>query len=115
VNFFAQLLVPEEVYFCCASVKDIGHMLNRLKAFHDVTAILALPHWCGHTYWGMLRQPGRFMPAIKAHLYMEPSFFDTGSGVSLFTRRKGINMWYAVYKSGSGYIIIGNSIRQDFI
>jgi len=114
VNFFAQSLVPEEIYFCCPPVKDIGHMLNRLKAFHDVTAILALPHWCGHTYWGMLRQPGRFTPAIKAHLYMEPSFFDTGSGVSLFTRRKGINMWFAVYKSGSEYTIIGNSIRLAF-
>ncbi len=39
VNFFVQLLVPEEVYFYCPPVKDIGHMLIRLKAYHDVTAI----------------------------------------------------------------------------
>jgi hypothetical protein len=107
MNFFAQSLVPEEIYFCCPPVKDIGHMLNRLKAFHDVIAILAVPHWRGHTYWGMLRQPGQFIPEIRAHMSMEPSFFDTGSGMSLFTRRKGISMWFAVYKSGSGLTKIG--------
>jgi hypothetical protein len=82
-------------------------MLNRLKAFNDVTAILAVPHWRGHTYWGMLRHPGQFIPEIRAHIIMEPSFFDTRTGMSLFTRRKGISMWFAVYKSGSGLIRIG--------
>jgi hypothetical protein len=110
--------MPEEIYFCCPPVKDIGHMLNRLKAFHDVAAILALLHWCGHTYWGMLCQAGRFMPAIKTHLCMEPSLFDTGSGVSLFTRGKGINMCFVVYKSGSdkiiiGYLVYGRNIYED--
>jgi hypothetical protein len=100
VNFFAQQLQPREVYFCCPPVKDIGHTLNKLQACAHVTAILAFPLWTGHVYWGMLRQAGGYIPQISRWMVQEPAFFDSGVGTSLFTRRKGIQMWYAVFEKG---------------
>ncbi len=80
MNFFAQELNNEEIYFCCPPVKDIGHTISRLQRHEGVTAVLVLPAWPGHMYWGMLRTGMGFVSEVKRYQELEPDFQDTGRG-----------------------------------
>jgi hypothetical protein len=101
VNFFAQELDNEEIYFCCPQVKDIGHTIRRLQRHEGVTAVLVLPAWPGHMYWGMLRTGTGFVPEVKQYQELEPDFQDTGRGKSIFVRKAGMKIWAALWRSGS--------------
>jgi hypothetical protein len=50
VDFFAQQLRQDEIYFCCLPVKEAGHMIRRLQRFAGVTALVVLPAWTGCPY-----------------------------------------------------------------
>ncbi len=101
VNFFAQELDKEEIYFCCPPVKDIGHTIRRLQRHERVTAVLVLPAWPGHMYWGMLRTGTGFVSEVKRYQELEPDFQDTGRGRSIFVKKAGMKIWAALWHSGS--------------
>ncbi len=100
VNFFTQQLSRHEVYYCCPPVREAGHMIRRLQRFNGITAVVTLPAWKSSTYWGLLRQGDQF--EVKDWVIWEPQCRDTGTQGSIFTTGRGIQMFTALFVTGTG-------------
>jgi len=109
VNFFAQQLNTQDIYFCCPPVKLISHTIRRLQRFAQVRAILLFPAWSGHPFWSLLKKGDKFIPEIQEHKMFEAQFQDTGCGKSLFTRKQGTVVWVALWTSGKTEQVIEKS------
>jgi hypothetical protein len=101
VDFFAQQLRQDEVYFCCPPVKEAGHMIRRQQRFAGVTALVVLPAWTGCPYWGILRQHGGFIQEVQDWMIWEPACQDSGAGESIFTSGSGIKLWAGIIHTGA--------------
>jgi hypothetical protein len=99
VNFFAQKLTATELHFCCPPVKDAGHVIRKLALHPGTKAVLLLPAWTGHHYWGLLRKGAGWVPEVRENFEFEPEFQETGLGHALFTQKKGIRMWIGLWIS----------------
>ena len=99
VNFFAQQLEQDEVYYCCPPVKEVGHMLRRLDKFAGVKALIIIPAWEGSVYWSLLRTGDRFIDKVLKHKIWMPTCKDTSQQKSLFSYNN-TRMLAAVYISG---------------
>ncbi len=101
VDFFAQQLRQDEIYFCCPPVKEAGHMIRRLQRFQGVTALVVLPAWTGCPYWSLIRQHDGFIHEVKDWTMWEPGYQDSGAGESIFTKGSGIKMWAGIIHTGT--------------
>ena len=101
INFFGQFLSPEEVYYCCPPVHEIGHTIKKLRRTKGITAVLVVPAWRSAPHWGMLRERNGFTKEVKRFVEWKPSrFVNTGSQASVFAKGASVRILAAVYCTG---------------
>ena len=114
MNFFAQQLNKEVIYFCCPPVKLISHTIRRLQRFAQVRAILLFLAWSGHSFWSLLKNGDNFTPEVQSQRILEVQFQDTGCGKSVFMRKQGVVVWVALWKScRKGRDLGENSLKKQ--
>jgi hypothetical protein len=101
VDFFAQTLSSQEVYFCCPPVAEAAHTIRKLCSSNNTTAILVLPAWHSALHWALLRTCSGFIPEVRASTEWTGRGQDTGRGVSLFGLSHNTNFWAGLIQTGS--------------
>jgi len=73
VDFFAQNLNGNEIYFCCPPVKLISKALNHIID-NNCKALFIVPKWTSANFWPNLFSSGNFRPQITKYLTFRASF-----------------------------------------
>jgi len=74
VNFFAQTLNPAEKYFCCPPVSLVVSCFKKLCATVDISALLLVPVWTGHSFLPFLFNGVQMQPQIISVFRFHSSF-----------------------------------------
>ena len=75
VNFLAQELHENTMYYCCPPVKMIGRVTCHLLDKDNVNCLLIVPVWHSAAYWVALQESARFQETIVQKLCFRPKFF----------------------------------------
>ena len=86
VNFLAQELQENTMYYCCPPVKTIGRVTCHLLDKDNVNCLLIVPVWHSAAYWVALQESARFQETIVQKLCFRPKFFMSNGAPSLFGR-----------------------------
>jgi hypothetical protein len=103
VNFFAQKLLPTQIYLCCPPVKLLPAALKHVCHHQSVTALFVLPEWHSASFWPI------FFPNGRQHLYctfvhrFTGGFFSAYGTKSLFTSGAIIPMVAILLRTPSLY------------
>jgi hypothetical protein len=89
---FSQQLQSEDVYYCCPPVKNIGHMLNKSRLMSTTQRFW--PCLAGRDTSSEVCWEGRL---VTCQWLRKTWSLKTGS--SLFSRRKGTWIWFAIFQS----------------
>ena len=81
VNFFAQVLYSEEIYFCCPPVSQILPCFKKLVSQPGLTAILLIPDWKSHVFLSVSVQWQCLSAADKANFSVSTYFLVQQYGV----------------------------------
>jgi len=82
VNFFAQMLTPAEKYFCCPPVSLVVACFKKICSVVDITALLVVPVWTGHSFWPFLFNGANMQPQIVSVFRFHTSFMYSNAASS---------------------------------
>lgn len=75
INFYAQKLSKDEVYWCCPPVKEVVKCIQHILAAKErVVAYVSFPEWKSQNYWPMVTSGRFFAPFVMTSFYSFPKF-----------------------------------------
>ena len=86
INFLAQPLCEEEIYYCCPPVKSIIPVFKKLTSTKNVKSILVVPNWPSAYFWPILYPDGTFSKFIKQYVVFKPKISSYTIVSSLFEK-----------------------------
>ena len=69
VDFYAQILLHSEVYYCCPPANEVGFVFNRILKNPGPIYIFVFPVWYASNWWPLIHSGKAYHPSIKS-LYM---------------------------------------------
>ena len=85
VNFFAQDLQEEEVYWLCPPVSKVPEVIKKLNnSSCCVTAILAFPEWGSHPAMMAIQQHGIWIKKVESFVYKNPFYTRYSEASNMF-------------------------------
>ena len=99
VNFFPQELKASEVYYCCPTVKEAGHMIRRLTSSNNVTALVVVPAWEGSIHWSLIQDEMAKSTSFRRTKIWLPTCTDSGRATSRFSD-SSIRIWAGLFSKG---------------
>ena len=89
INFFAQTLVSEEIYWVCPPVTQVVRAIKHmLDAKCRVIGYVSFPEWVSGNYWTFVTRSDRFAPFVRAVFYSKPVFQSFNEASNVFRGRK---------------------------
>ena len=92
INFFAQKMEANQVYFCCPPVKEIIFTFKKLIHSPNIVAILIIPAWPSANFWTFLHNGKTFRSEIKDVIIFDPEFLVFNHVNSIFSRKPKFKM-----------------------
>ena len=100
VNFFAQVLYSEEIYFCCPPVSQILPCFKKLVSQPGLTAILLIPDWKSHVFYPYLFNGNVCQPQIKQIFPFQPTFsYSNMASSKVFSKNPKFQMFAMLVKT----------------
>ena len=89
INFFAQKLSPNEIYWICPPPKVAARVFKHLLAQEDdIRAYMGVPEWKHANYWPMIIHGDSFHKNIIKVFYARPTFQSDNESDTMFRGRK---------------------------
>ena len=93
INFFAQTLLPGEIYWICLPPNLILKVLKVVLTTAHITAIFCIPVWKHKKFWPVLMQNSQFALFVIDPLFFKPVFVpDYPRSPTIFRGRKNFDM-----------------------
>ena len=75
VDFFAQRLSKDEVYWLCPPPSLVARVVRHLESQEKgIVAYLSFPEWPASNYWPLLVRENKFMSKVVASFYTRPNY-----------------------------------------
>ena len=93
VDFFAQDLKSDQVYWCTPPVSIIVKVVRHILDWDTpVCAILNMPEWHSAQFWPFMVKNDKFAPFIQRVAFTRPRFIAYNDSSNVFTGRKEFRM-----------------------
>ena len=87
INFFAQKLDSQEIYFICPPTKMICSVIDHVLKF-DVRGVLFIPVWRSSDFWLKIIRNLKLLHIFHDYLVLSPQFFANNEASNMFTGKK---------------------------
>ena len=89
IDFFAQKLSPQEVYWICPPVKLVLTAINHILATENrVLAYVSFPEWKSANYWPIIKQGNKYAPFVRAVYVSDPKYKAYNENSKMFNGRE---------------------------
>ena len=105
VNFFAQSLSKENIYYICPPVDLIIPVLKHIEHFPGAKGILLVPIWKSAAFWPFLVLRDYFRASIVGSLIVNPSYQAYNEAQHIFKGVKKFKMLALIFNSSNNKII----------
>ena len=93
VDFFAQDLRADQLYWCTPPVSIIVRVIRHILDWDTpVCAIVNVPEWHSAQFWPFLVRHNRFAPFVQKVVFIRPRFTAYNVSSNLFSGKQGFRM-----------------------
>ena len=90
IDFFAQKLNDQEVYWLCPPVKLVLTTINHvLAAEKRIIAYVSFPEWKSANFWPIIKQGKYYAPFVRAAFVSRPNYVAYNKNSKMFNGREG--------------------------
>lgn len=112
INFFAQRLSSEEIYWCCPPPKFVVRTIKHILSHPNITGIVILPIWKSAYFWPFIRHGKQFAEFISKFLVFQPVFsMSNNCKNSIFFGKKNFSMLAILVNSNNR----NNTLSSEFL